>query len=339
MKELIISGCLVILLSALCSGVEAALLSVSLLKVKKLAQTKNSSALALLSIREKINRPLTTIVIFNNIVNIVGSMFVAQVATIVFGSEWLGLFSGMLTFFIIIFGEIIPKTLGESHCEPISLFIAKPLLILTRLMTPVAWCIEKITVLFTKSQTQFSTDESEIKIMAKIGKKEGAIEPGESDMIQKIFELNDIKASNIMTPRVVMTYVRAKDILEDIKDKIKNSQHSRIAVIRTTTDEVLGIVFKDELLTALIDGKGKQCISDFIHEVQFVSAVTSVDKLLVNFQKTRRHLAFVVDEYGGILGVVTLEDALEVLIGEIVDETDTVVDLQEYARKKRQNPL
>ena len=337
MKELIFAVGIVLFCSALCSGIEAALLSVPLIKLKKLAGTNKSSALTLLAIREKINRPITTIVTLNNISNIGGSIFVGGVATSVLGSQWLGTFTGILTFLIIVFGEIIPKTIGENHALRISLVTAKPILWLTLILTPLVWCVELITYPFISKEKKKTTDESEIKFMAEIGHKEGVIENNESEMIQKVFDFNDLTASDIMTPRVAMTYINQSDRLSTVKDTIINSQHSRIIVTKGSPDDVIGIALKNELLTAIINNKSNENISSYVHEVHFVTESTRTDILLKGFQKNQQHLTVVVDEYGGVAGVVTLEDVLEIITGEIVDETDKVTDLREFARKKHKH--
>jgi CBS domain containing-hemolysin-like protein len=204
-------------------------------------------------------------------------------------------------------------------------------------LTPLIWCVEKIITPFTKGKNTLTTDEAEIKLLAKIGHKQGVIERDESEMIQRIFKLNDMTAADLMTPRVTMTYLKGQATLIEVKDDIFNSQHSRIVVIQETPDEVIGVVLKDELLMAMVNGNADLPVLDFMHEVRFVPETVQADKLLEVFQKTRQHLAVVVDEYAGVSGVVTLEDVLEVVTGEIVDETDTVVNLQEVARKKRED--
>lgn len=339
MVQLIIAVAIVLFASALCSGTEAALFSIPVLKVRKLAQSKKPSALALLSIREKMNRPITTIVILNNVVNITGSIFVGGLATSVLGDQWLGLFSGILTFLIIICSEIIPKTLGENYAEKISLAVARPVLGLTRLLTPLVWGVEHITAPFTKDGNRLTTNEAEIKLLAKIGHKEGVIEDDEVQMIQRIFDLNDLTAADLMTPRVTMTYIKGNMTLAEAKDTLIASQHSRIVVIQDTPDDVSGVVFKDELLAAMVEGQHDHMVAEFVHETKFVPETIRADQLLPMFQKTRQHLAVVVGPYGGISGVVTLEDVLEVVTGEIVDESDTIEDLQEFARKRREHVL
>lgn len=335
MLALIIVVTIVLLGSAFCSGAETALLSVSPIKVRQLAQSKKPATLALASIRLKINRPIATIVILNNIFNIIGSIIIGSLTTKILGDAWLGAFSGGLTFLIIVFGEIVPKTLSQRYAEPISLFIAIPIKFLTVIFTPLVWLVEHVTAPFVQGQKIPTTDEAEIKFLTNLGFQEGVIEDDEAEMIQRVFQLNDLNASDLMTPRIIITYLKGDLTLNECQEDIIKSQHTRILVIEDTVDNVTGLVLKDELLTAMIEGKGDRQINNLQRPVHFVPETNRADKLLKVFQENREHLAVVLDEYGGVAGVVTLEDVLEVLTGEIVDETDRNVDLQEIARKKR----
>ena len=335
MLALIIVVTIVLLGSAFCSGAETALLSVSPIKVRQLAQSKKPATLALASIRLKMNRPIATIVILNNIFNIIGSIIIGSLTTKILGDAWLGVFSGGLTFLIIVFGEIVPKTLSQRYAEPISLFIAIPIKFLTVIFTPLVWLVEHVTAPFVQGQKIPTTDEAEIKFLTNIGYQEGVIEDDEAEMIQRVFQLNDLNASDLMTPRIIITYLKGDQTLNECQEDIIKSQHTRILVIEDTVDNVTGLVLKDELLTAMIEGKGDRPINVLQRPVHFVPETNRADKLLKVFQENREHLAVVLDEYGGVAGVVTLEDVLEVLTGEIVDETDRNVDLQEIARKKR----
>ncbi|MEO1669605.1 MAG: hemolysin family protein [Cyanobacteria bacterium J06631_2] len=335
MLALIIVVTVVLLGSAFCSGTETALLSISPIKVRQLAQTKKPAALALASIRLHINRPIATIVILNNIFNIVGSIMIGSLTTKVLGDAWLGVFSGILTFLIIVFGEIVPKTLCQQYAEPVCLFVAIPVRFLTVIFTPLVWLVENVTSPLVKGKSLPTTNEAEIKFLTNIGFQEGVIEDDEAEMIQRVFQLNDLNASDLMSPRIIVTYLRGDQTLAECQSEIIKSQHTRILVINETIDDVTGLVLKDELLTAMIEGNSDRQINALQRPVHFVPETNRADKLLKVFQENREHLAVVLDEYGGVAGVVTLEDVLEVLTGEIVDETDRNVDLQEIARKKR----
>lgn len=340
---LVAAVCVVLVASAICAGTEAALFSVPIIKVQQLAQVqggKRSAALALLAIRENMQRPIAAIVILNNIANIVGSIVVGGIAADALGSQWLGLFSGLFTFLVIILAEIIPKTLGERHAARLSLFTARPILGITYFLTPLIWIIERITHPITRGeQTGFTTDEAEIKLLAKIGQKEGVIEPRESDLVQRVFELDNTTAVDLMTPRVAMTYLAGQATLDEVESDIIASEHSRIVVIDQTPDEVLGVALKNELLAAIIQGHAEQTVSRFLHPVRFVPERERADRLLVSFQESRQHLAVVTDDYAGVAGVVTLEDVLEILTGEIVDETDSAVDLQAVTKARRRKKM
>jgi CBS domain containing-hemolysin-like protein len=339
MLTLIILTISLILGSALCSSVETALFSVSTLKVRQLAQSNNPSAVALLAIREHMNRPIATIVILNNLFNILGSILTGNLAAKVLGDSWLGVFSGVLTFLIIIFGEIVPKTIGERYAEQISLLAALPVTALSIVFTPLVWVLETITAPLTKGKKRPTTNEAEIKLLANIGQQEGIIESNEAEMIQRVFRLNDLTASDLMTPRIILTYIRGDLTLAEGKTDIITSQHTRIIVIDNSIDQVIGFALKQDLLTAMVEGKNNQKIATLTRKVRFVPETIKADKLLKGFIEAHEHLAVVVDEYGNVVGVVTLEDVLEVITGEIVDETDKFVDMQEIARKKRERIL
>jgi CBS domain containing-hemolysin-like protein len=339
MALLVIAVVLVLLTSAICSGTEAALFSVPVIKAQQLANSNRRGGKTLFAIRQNMNRPIATVVILNNIANIVGSIAVGGIATDVLGSQWLGVFSGGLTFLVILCSEIIPKTVGEQHCDTIGLIVARPVRLLTRIFTPIIWFIEKLTAPLTKGANTPTTNEAEIRLLARVGHGEGMIEDDEFEMIQRVFRLNDLTAGDLMTPRVTMTYLKAKTTLAEAKDDIVNSPHSRIVVVNETPDEAIGIVLKAELLAAMLEGKQDCHISDLVQNVQFVLKTKKADELLLEYQANRQHLAIVVDEYGGVAGVITLEDVLEVLTGQIVDETDIAVDLQAVARQQQQDLL
>lgn len=330
---------IVLLGSAICSLSETVLLSVSEIKVKQWAESKKPAALALLKIKKKMSRPIATIVLLNNIFNIVGSIIIGSLASQVLGDGLLGLFSGILTFLIIIFGEILPKTIGQRYADNLGLIISLPIQFFTLILTPIVWLMEKITEPFTKGKVLPTTNEMEIKLLTNIGSNEGVIEANEAEMINRVFHLNDLCAVDLMTPRIIITYLKGNLTLKDCQDTIINSEHTRILVINESIDDVIGIAFKSELLSAIIQGKQEEKIANLARNANFVPETIRADRLLKYFQEIRQHLMVVIDEYGGVSGVVTLEDVLEVLTGDIVDETDKIVSLRDIARKKRERLL
>lgn len=340
MIQLAIAIFIVILGSALCSGTETALLSIPLIQARQLAQNKPSpAASALLSVRQKVSRPIASIVILNNIFNIVGTSVVSGIASRTFNSTGETITIGVLTFSLILFAEILPKTMGERYAERIGLTVAIPVRGGTFLFTPLIWLLERITAPLTKGSRRPITNESEIKLLTFLGYQEGLIEDDEVEMIDRVFRLNDLKAADIMTPRVAITFISGNAILREIQDEIIGSQHTRILVIEDDLDHVIGVALKGELLSALVQGNGDAQIKTLMRQVHYVPDTERTDSLIKTFQNLREHLMVVVDEYGGVSGVVTLEDTLEVLTGEIVDETDRNVDLQALARQRQKRIL
>ncbi|WP_373478782.1 hemolysin family protein [Geminocystis sp.] len=330
---------IVLLGSAFCSFAETVLLTVSDIKVKQWAQSKKASALALLKIKKKMNRPIATVVILNNIFNIVGSILIGSLATQVLGNNLLGIFSALLTFLIIIFGEILPKTIGQRYADNFAIILALPIQFLTFILTPLVWILEKVTEPLTQGKVLPTTNEMEIKLLTNIGSHEGVIEADEAEMITRVFHLNDLSAADLMTPRIIITYLKGDTLLKDCQDIIIKSEHSRILVIQDSIDDVIGIGFKNELLTAIIQGKQEEKVANLVRNANFVPETIKADHLLKHFQEIRQHLMVVIDEYGGVSGVVTLEDVLEVLTGDIVDETDKIISLRDIAKKKRERLL
>ncbi|MEM6716560.1 MAG: CNNM domain-containing protein, partial [Cyanobacteria bacterium P01_C01_bin.147] len=271
MFKLAIAVLIMLIGSAICSGTETALLSVPILKVRQLAQSRQPKALALLSIRQRLNRPIATIVILNNLFNIVGSIVIGSLAAEVFGDAVLGFFSGILTFLVIVFAEILPKTLAEQHAQNIALFMAMPVKALTWGMTPFVMLLERITAPFTRGRRLPTTNETEIKLLASIGHQEGIIEEDEVEMIRRVFRLNDIKATHIMTPRVELTYLPGAVAIAQLKADILSSPHSRILLIEEDIDHIQGIALKDDLLTALIEHQGEQPARSLKRDVRFIA--------------------------------------------------------------------
>jgi CBS domain containing-hemolysin-like protein len=333
MLALILGVIVVLVGSALCSGAEAVLFSVSTTRVRVLAEKGSAAGAALRTIKENMGRPIATIVVLNNIFNIVGSMVVGSIAALQFGSTVFGVFSAALTFGVIVFSEIIPKTVGERNADRLGPVIALPILWLTRILTPVTFLIEKLVAPLTKGEKRTEVDEAEITLLANLGSEGGQILTEESEMIARVFRLNDVNAESIMTPRVSIAYIHLDQTLEQARDAILRANHSRILLAGEDIDEIQGYALRSELYAALIRGQGERPIADFRRDIQMVPPSLRADELLRRFRERREHIAVVLDEYGGVKGIVTMEDVLEVLTGPIVDETDVVESIQELTRR------
>ena len=334
MIVLLLSVLGVVAASALCSGAEAALLSVSDLHMRQLADGGSRRARQVLHMTSNLTRPISAIVVLNNVVNIVGSIVVGGLATQVLGSAYLGVFSAVLTILIILFAEIVPKTLGTRHSETLTLWLVAPLSAIVWVMTPLLWLLDRFTRLFGQDVDGMPVNESQIRFLARLGGVEGSIDHDEVEMLHRVFQLDDHTAEDIMTPRTLMTWLRAGQPLSALRDRIRGSQHSRMVVVGETLDQVVGVVLVRDALIALMDDDSVVLSPelDWVRPAWFVLPDTPADRLLEEFLHKRNHLALVRDEFGMVLGVVTLEDVQEILTGEIVDETDRAVDLQAVAR-------
>lgn len=331
MTQLIFLVAFVVILSFLFSMVEAALFSVPLTRAKLLEEKGVFGAKAFLMIKERPSRTIASLVLLNNINNIVGSIFIGHLATEVFGDAVLGLISAVVTILIIVFGEIIPKTIGESNAERISLVFANPLRGTTKLLSPLTYLTGKMTNRFLKKKKY--TSEEELRLLSELGRLEGSIEKDEQDIIARVFTLNDMCARDIMTPRTVMEGVKKDDLLRDLGDVLYEKAYSRLPVFGEDMDDVVGVLSTKKALAAIAQGHGEKKVSELMDKPFTISEKLRVDTLLGILQKQRIHMAIVRDEFGGTSGIVTLEDALEQLVGEIVDETDDVVDLREEAKR------
>lgn len=317
--------------SALFSGIEAALFSISQARAIMLREQKKRGAHALVAIKENFSHSIIVIVIGNNIVNIVGSLLVGAVAVTTFESVSLGIISAVLTLCVVIFGEIIPKTIGENYAERIALTIAQPLSFVVFMGKPVIWVIEKITKPFERQRQMVS--EEELQMLSELGHLEGSIEEDERDIIQRVFTLNDMTAHDIMTPRTMMVGLHKELTLQEAKEEILTLTHSRIPLYGEDYDEIVGICYLRDVLSALAQDKDSEPLMAYVHDVLYVSDDMKADDLLKLFLERRTHIAIVKDEFDGTSGLVTLEDVLEELVGEIVDETDEVVDMREEAER------
>ncbi len=334
MIELILTVLVVLIGSALCSSTEAALFSVPIARVKKLAEEGVKSAIVLVGIKESLARPIAAIVILNNIFNIVGSIAVGSMAHSLYGEAWVAVISGVLTFLVIVCAEIIPKTLGERYSSQIAVGAARPVYVITVVLSPVIILIEAITKPMQKGANPMAVDEQEIQILARDSMAAGEIGEAEADLIQRVFGLKSKTAHDIMTPRVSVSTLDGECTIEECRELLARSQHSRLIIIGESQDDVLGVGLKSELLGELVDGRGHRQVKSLLRDVIAVPTSVSASQLLRSFQESRQHLHLVLDEYGGVAGVVTLEDVLEELTGEILDETDRVADLQEFARRR-----
>lgn len=327
MTTTIIFLLVLLILSGFFSGSETAIISLSNAKVRSLKHNNVSGSQLLAMLKEDPHRLLITILIGNNLVNIGASVLAASLFTNLFGAQGLGIATGVMTFFVLVFGEITPKSFATKYATKISLYAAYPLYILQVLFTPFIWFLDKIVkVLMKRFGSSLSTEqitEEEIKALIDISAEEGAIEKRERELLKNVLRFNDIEVKEVMTPRVSIDAISSESTLQEAIDFVIKKSHSRIPVYEKTIDNIIGIVtIKDILLLSEKYNTNKKLENIELKKPIVVPMTKKIDSLFREFQRARTHIAIVFDEYGGTAGLVTLEDLLEEIVGEIIDESD-----------------
>lgn len=288
--------------------------------------------------QDNIDVPLAAILTFNTIAHTVGAIGVGQQATKIW-SEVNPVISGVvvpvaMTAAILILSEIIPKTIGATNWKVLAPFTVISLNILSKILFPIIWICQKITYIFNAKKGESIFSRLDFLAMAQIGSKEGHLEPMESSLIHNLLYLRNYKVKQIMTPRTVLVSASYDTTCREFYDEHDELMFSRILLRDTNEDEITGYVLKDEILKNIIDGKDDKPLRELKRDIIIVSEMYSALKLFNDFVEKREQLALIVDEYGGVAGLVTMEDIMESLIGaEIVDETDKIIDLQYYAKQ------
>ena len=312
---------LILVGSALASGAEAAVLSVSPIQVHTLARQNARGARALERIKNSPGRSLALLVVLNNLFNISGSLLLGAEAGHAF--EELGqtelalvLFNGAFTVTVILFGEIFPKTIGSSFATPIALVAARPLLLLQRLVRPLLVLLERLMPSLTAT-AELTTNEREIHLLARLGSQQGQIEADEAAMIGKVFALNDLTARDLMTPRVSTLTLPAEAPLAAMAERvIAESSGAAWVVLGPEVDEVIGVLRREVALAALASGRAAQPVAALVDPPEFVPEVIRADRLLTSFRRgDRSSLRVVVDEFGAFVGLISADAIFGVLAG------------------------
>ena len=307
--------------SALCSGVEAALLTVNPIRVHELAARSRpaTGAVRLAQLRQRLGRTLSVLTIVNNAFNIFGSMMLGAIAAVVFkragiSGVALPLFSVTLTVLVVVLGEILPKSMGSRLALPISLASAPLLHWIGVLMRPLVLLLERLLPTIT-AENKISTDEEEIRLLARLGSQQGHIEADEAAMIAKVFQLNDITARDLMIPRVAAPTLDGAVSLDSIKDELLGRKAQWWVVLGDEVDKILGVASRESLLSALLEGRGRLTPSDLCEPVEFVPEMIRTDRLLTGFRRDNSSIKVVVDEFGGFVGMIGADAVLAVLAG------------------------
>ena len=321
-------------ISFLCSLLESVLLSTPISYITMKEDEGDRNAALFMKMKTEPDRPLTAILSLNTIANTIGAAGVGQQATLLFGSHWFGLVSAIMTLLILVFSEILPKTIGTSHWKGL-LGLSKVMRLLIWILFPIVWLIEKLRDLISDSEPDTTISREEVSAMANIGEEEGVIDNSENKVIQNIIKLDDIKAYDVMTPRIVAATAPETMTLKQFYKQEDLSHNSRIPVWSESPEFITGYILRYDALENLAEDKFDMRLKSIKRKIAAFHEETSVSDIWESLLKTKDQIALIIDDYGCFQGIITLEDIMETILGmEIIDENDTVTDMQQYARER-----
>lgn len=330
--------CLALGTSFVCSVLEAALLSTREVTLTRRVDEGDAGAKRLLDIkRDRIDDAISAILTLNTIAHTVGSTMAGAQAAIVFGDQWVGVFSGVLTFLVLVVTEIIPKTLGTVYAERLIGFVGTTISFLMLALKPVLFFTRLLTGLFTKQGHETRVSRREVAALIGMARRQGSIREDLTLALGNLLRFDEVRVSDIMTPRTVTWMLPADATIDDLLGEREHQIFSRLPLFEGERDHVKGYVLVREVLShAARTGDKSGPLSDHMRPIKMVPETINVSRLLEQLLEWQEHAAVVVDEFGGMEGLVTLEDVLETLLGkEILDELDTVADLRQLAVELR----
>ena len=336
MTTLILSVALAVLISFTCSLMEAALYAVPWSAVERLRKSGSRTGRLLYEMRIDVDRPIAAILTLNTIANTAGATIAGGAYLAVFGPGHMALFATAFTVLVLAFGEIVPKTLGVARATAIAQGLAVPLALLVRLFTPFIWLSSLLTRRVSPKDKGPQISEDDIRAAADLSLRAGRIKPFEEDLVKNALSLDQKRVYDIMTPRTVVFSLPDDMTVEEACNDPHIWQFSRIPVYGDDNEDLVGLVERRTLAQCLAEDQKTKRLSDMMRPLHFVQESQTIDMLLRQMLKVHVHLFAVLDEYGGLAGVVSLEDVLEEILGsEIVDESDKVADLRALARERR----
>lgn len=337
MLALILFLTVALVVSFLCSVLEATLMSTPLSFISMREEEGYRYASKFKELKLEPDKSIAAILSLNTIANTVGSAGVGRQVTLLFGNEWFGIVSAAFTLLILIFAEIIPKTLGTSYWKKLMGFATVCIRVLIVLMYPLVMLVQVISRWITPAEEEAAVSREEVSAMANIGEEEGVIEESENKIIQNLIKLDNVKACDAMTPRVVSAIApESMSVREFYKDD-DYLHHSRIPVYSDSPEFITGYILRSEALERLADDKFDVHLGDIRRDIKYFGEETSLGDIWDELLAGKEQISVIIDEYGCFQGILTLEDILETILGmEIIDESDTVSDMQQYARERWQ---
>ena len=338
MTLLIIFLLLAIGISFLCSILESVLLSTPLSYITMREEEGYEKATLFKKYKQDIDRPIAAILSLNTIANTIGAAGVGRQATILFGSEWFGLVSALMTLAVLIFAEILPKSIGTSKWKNLMGFTASAIRVLVVVMYPVVILVEYVSKLFPDDEDGETTvSREEVSAMVNVGEEEGVFEESENKIIQNLIKLDSIKAYDAMTPRVVSAIASENMTLRAFYKDDTFLHHSRIPLYSDSPEFITGYILRSDALQYLADDKFDVKLVNIKRPIKFFNEETSISNIWEELIRNGEQISVVIDEYGCFQGILSLEDIIETILGqEIIDESDEASDLQQYARERWQ---
>ncbi len=320
--------------SFICSVLEAVLLSITPSYLAQLRQQEHPAADKLSKLKAELDRPLASILTLNTIAHTIGAATAGAQAAKVFGSQWLGVFSAVLTLGILVLSEIVPKTIGATYWRQLAPTAATILRWMVWALTPFVWFSEQITKRLARGH-EAPKMRDELSAMAMLAKESGEFAEGESNILNNILNIQDIPVTQVMTPRPVVFRVAAEMTINEFLDQHKETPFSRPLVYSQQKDNILGFVHRLELFKLQQQGSGEKQLGSVMRPIHVLFNTIMLPKAFEQMMAARLQIAMIVDEYGTIQGIITLEDIFEHLLGqEIVDEADKTTDMQELAYQR-----
>lgn len=326
-----------LIISAMCSILESVLMSTPLSFITMREEEGYKPAKRFKEYKLESEKPIAAILSLNTIANTLGAAGVGSQATIVFGSQWFGLVSGIVTLLILIFSEIIPKTIGTTYWKKLMGVTTALIRGVIIIMYPLVLLVQVISRWITPKDDEAAVSREEVSAMANIGEEEGVIEENENKIIQNLIKLDNVKAWDAMTPRVVSAIAPESMTVREFYKDDQYLHHSRIPVYGDSDEFITGYILRSEALERLADDKFTVKLGDIRRDIKYFNEDTSLGDIWDSLLSGKEQISAIIDEYGCFQGILTLEDILETILGmEIIDESDTVSDMQQYARDRWQ---
>ncbi len=333
---LIVSVSCAIIISAVCSILEAVLYSVTVSQVELMRETHPRHAEIMTEMKKNISRPITAILTLNTMAHTMGASVAGAAAVGVFGTSSLIWFSLLFTLAVLLFTEILPKTIGVQYAKQLAPWITRPLQAMVVILKPIIWLCQIITQIIPKNVSQQQISAEELQTIAKLSLKSGEIAEEQETVIANILKLKYKTVRQVMTPKTVMFMSDKNLTIREARKFDKQWQmHSRVPVYNEDMNEIEGIVLSRDVFIKAADDKYDMRLTEVMQPVSFIPETARLDTVFVDFFERRQHLFVVVDEYGSVTGVISMEDIIEEIIGrEIVDESDKELNMRELARQK-----